>query len=58
MASMTPTSPGKPAPQPTLGERARAQRLSRMQDMIREQGPTPLARIADVLVVKADASVN
>lgn len=51
MASMTPTSTGKPVPQPTLGERARAQRLSRMQDMIREQGPTPLARIAEVLGV-------
>ncbi|MFJ3056462.1 DeoR/GlpR family DNA-binding transcription regulator [Herbaspirillum sp. NPDC087042] len=50
MSSNPPSASATSTP-PTLGARARAQRLARMHEMIREQGPTPLARIAEVLGV-------
>jgi hypothetical protein len=45
------STPSTKAAQPTLGARSRALRLTRMQEMIRDHGPTPLSRIADVLGV-------
>lgn len=51
MSSNPSSASAAPAAPTTLGARARAQRLARMQEMIRDQGPTPLARIAEVLGV-------